>query len=109
MEQSITFIVSFIMFQLLFLALRQRRKIKILESEKERTERSRDRWEHDYWQLIKDVTKEMEKKKYNINTSVSTDAIRAVKYAMKHAHPDNGGNAEDFIRFQKCYEELTRK
>lgn len=34
--------------------------------------------------------------------------IQAVKYAMKHAHPDNGGNAEDFIRFQKCYEELTR-
>lgn len=35
--------------------------------------------------------------------------IQAVKYAMKHAHPDNGGNVADFIRFQKCYEELTRK
>lgn len=22
---------------------------------------------------------------------------------------DNGGNAEDFIKFKKCYEELTRK
>lgn len=40
---------------------------------------------------------------------IPPDTIRAVKYAMKHAHPDNGGNAEDFIRFQKCYEELTRK
>lgn len=37
------------------------------------------------------------------------DTVDAVRYAMKHAHPDNGGNAEDFIRFQKCYEELTRK
>lgn len=35
MEQAISFIVSFIMFQLVFLALRQRLKIKMLESEKE--------------------------------------------------------------------------
>lgn len=41
--------------------------------------------------------------------SISKDTIEAVRYAMKHAHPDNGGNADDFIRFQKCYEELTRK
>lgn len=41
--------------------------------------------------------------------SISKDTIDAVRYAMKHAHPDNGGSAEDFIRFQKCYEELTRK
>lgn len=43
------------------------------------------------------------------NRSISQDEIDAVRYAMKHAHPDNRGNAEDFIRFQKCYEELTRK
>ena len=41
--------------------------------------------------------------------SISKDTIEAVRYAMKRAHPDNGGNSEDFIRFQKCYEELTRK
>lgn len=35
--------------------------------------------------------------------------IQAVRYAMKHAHPDNGGNAEDFMKFQKCYEELLNK
>lgn len=34
--------------------------------------------------------------------------IEAVKYAMKKSHPDNGGNAEDFVRFQKVYKELTR-
>ena len=28
---------------------------------------------------------------------------------MKKSHPDNGGNAEDFMRFQKVYEELTGK
>lgn len=40
---------------------------------------------------------------------IPKDTVDAVRCAMKHAHPDNGGNAEDFIRFQKCYEELTRK
>lgn len=38
---------------------------------------------------------------------ISNDVIQAVKYAMKKSHPDNGGNAEDFMRFQKVYEELT--
>lgn len=35
--------------------------------------------------------------------------IDAVFYAMKKSHPDNGGTEEDFIRFKKCYEELTRE
>lgn len=38
---------------------------------------------------------------------ISRDTVDAVRYAMKRAHPDNGGNAEDFMKFQKCYEELT--
>ena len=38
---------------------------------------------------------------------ISQDMVDAVKYAMKKSHPDNGGNAEDFVRFKKCYEELT--
>lgn len=38
---------------------------------------------------------------------ISKDTVDAVRYAMKRAHPDNGGNAEDFIKFQKCYEELA--
>lgn len=45
---------------------------------------------------------------FNTKNSVSKDTVDAVRYAMKHSHPDNGGNADDFIRFQKCYEELTR-
>lgn len=45
----------------------------------------------------------------SVKKNISQDEIYAVRFAMKHAHPDNGGNAEDFIRFQKCYEELTRK
>lgn len=41
--------------------------------------------------------------------SASQGIILAVKYAMKKSHPDNGGNAEDFVRFKKCYEELVKR
>lgn len=34
------------------------------------------------------------------------DEIDAVRFAMKKAHPDNGGNAEDFVRFSAVYETL---
>lgn len=43
----------------------------------------------------------------NKKRNVSQDEIDAVRYAMKHAHPDNGGNLEDFIKFKKVYEEIT--
>lgn len=37
------------------------------------------------------------------------DTVDAIRYAMKHAHPDNGGNEEDFIKFKKVYEEIKNK
>lgn len=43
----------------------------------------------------------------NNTPQISKDTVDAVRYAMKHAHPDNGGSAEDFDRFRKCYEELV--
>lgn len=43
----------------------------------------------------------------NNTPQISKDTVDAVRYAMKHAHPDNGGSAEDFVRFKKCYEELV--
>ncbi|MCI8795239.1 MAG: hypothetical protein HFG89_00065 [Dorea sp.] len=45
----------------------------------------------------------------NTKTCIPPNTVQAVKYAMKQAHPDNGGNAEDFMKFKKCYEELMRK
>ncbi len=44
-----------------------------------------------------------------LHKNIPKNTIDAVKYAMKHAHPDNGGSAEDFMRFKRCYEELTKK
>lgn len=46
--------------------------------------------------------------KFESKTPIPQGTIEAVKYAMKKSHPDNGGNSEDFIKFQKAYEELTK-
>ena len=52
----------------------------------------------------------------NRNTSLSmekqhafaadADMLYAIKYAMKHAHPDHGGKQEDFIRFNEMYQRM---
>lgn len=46
-------------------------------------------------------------KSWNINARA--DVIDAVYYAMKKAHPDNGGKEEDFIKFKKLHDELTSR
>ena len=33
----------------------------------------------------------------------SPEVKEAVKYAMKSAHPDNGGDAKDFMKFRESY------
>ena len=41
-------------------------------------------------------------------TATNKDIVEAVKYAMKMSHPDNNGNAEDFVKFRKLYKDLTK-
>ena len=41
--------------------------------------------------------------KYETN---NPKVLEAVKYAMKKAHPDNGGNAEDFKKFRDLYDSM---
>lgn len=36
----------------------------------------------------------------------SPEVKEAVKYAMKSAHPDNGGDAKDFMKFRKLYNKI---
>ena len=38
--------------------------------------------------------------------TIPKGTIEAVKYAMIHNHPDNGGDAEKFILFKNCYDKL---
>ena len=56
----------------------------------------------DYEELLCQVDKNQQK----TSTVANADMLYAVKYAMKHAHPDCGGKQEDFIRFHKVYNEL---
>ena len=48
--------------------------------------------------------------RYKINNHMTPmcneDMLYAVKYAMKHAHPDHGGKQEDFIRFNEMYQRM---
>lgn len=36
----------------------------------------------------------------------SPEVKKAVKYAMKSAHPDNGGDAKDFMKFRELYNKI---
>ena len=38
--------------------------------------------------------------------SIDKDVVEAVKYAMKYAHPDNGGKQEDFVKFNNLYNKI---
>lgn len=42
----------------------------------------------------------------NYKSYVSEDIKIAVKYAMKKAHPDNGGEIDNFIKFKTLYEKI---
>lgn len=44
--------------------------------------------------------------KTNDKSVADKDMLYAVKYAMKAAHPDNGGKQEDFIKFNALYNKI---
>lgn len=48
-------------------------------------------------------------KSQKIVKEIPKGTIEAVRYAMLHNHPDNGGDAEKFILYKKCYDKLTNK
>lgn len=39
-------------------------------------------------------------------TYLNSDIKDAVKFAMIHSHPDNGGAQDDFIKYRKLYQEM---
>lgn len=111
MNGAITFIITFIMTQLVFQCLRMRFKIKELKQENERIKRNSEIWENMYQNEI-NILQNRITTLYKMRLdrgAVSKDVIDSVHYAMKKSHPDNGGNAEDFMRFKKVYEEVSRQ
>lgn len=97
---------------LLVIVLRQREKIEELKAENELMEHSNrlsESLSRSQILLLQGQIDRLLKMKAVRNPNIPQNIIEAVKYAMKKAHPDNGGNAEDFMKFKKCYEQLTRK
>lgn len=86
-------------------------EVKRLRNEKLLLECSRDRRENyykDYIQRLEARIDRLSNEKFH-SAKIPPNTIKAVKYAMIRAHPDNGGKEEDFIMFQSVYKELTGK
>lgn len=45
---------------------------------------------------------------YQNQTDLPAGTLDAVRYAVKKSHPDNGGNAEDFIKFNEILKQLKK-
>ena len=64
-----------------------------------------------YFALQKDneeLKYQLYKSQQKPSTASNADILYAVKYAMKHAHPDHGGKQEDFIRFNEMYKSMRQ-
>lgn len=80
-------------------------KIKILKDRLKTSENHIDWLDHS--NKLLHLKLKMYKERYYTNNPEFTDDIKdAVKYAMKYAHPDNGGSSEDFQKFRKLYESM---
>lgn len=79
----------------------------------------RIKWEKKYWNIELELAryKRMYLKATELNyyyasnptkakVNVDKDLLDAVKRGMMAAHPDKGGKQEDFIRFNKVYNDL---
>ena len=43
---------------------------------------------------------------HTTSNSYSEDVIEAVKFAMIHSHPDNGGDPNTFIKYKNLYDKI---
>ena len=59
------------------------------------------------WKYYSEVSRNI--KKNNSPKLIPKGTIEAVKEAMKRAHPDNGGSAEDFQMYRRAYNILIGK
>ena len=111
MEYTSTVIVAGLF---LWYWLRTREGIKRGAKEYARVCVERDRLQRDvkFWKGMADsAIRDSFRKNYSnpcrtSHPTVDKDLLDAVKKGMMAAHPDHGGNQEDFIRFHKKYNEL---
>lgn len=95
---SLIILIGLLFFMLVLVILQQ---IKIINLDYELVEEKMNTfyYENKYYKVCS------KNKRSKITTN--EDVIEAVKYAMKKAHPDNGGTSEEFRKFRQLYTELT--
>ena len=61
---------------------------------------------------ILELQQELSNLRQNYNqrsmSNQSEEIKAAIKYAMIKSHPDNGGSQDDFIKFRKLYQDVSR-
>lgn len=57
---------------------------------------------------IASLEQQLRARKNGSVTHLNSDIKDAVKFAMIHSHPDNGGTQADFIKYRKLYESVTK-
>lgn len=84
----------------------QQKKIELLKADLSSTQ---DRANY-YYRLYQNARLENRQRVISKCTKdIPKGTIQAVKEAMKRAHPDNGGTAEDFQIYRRAYNVLTGK
>ena len=114
----IIFIKVFMVFQIVFWFTVMYLKIKELQLDKDISEKRIQElklnssiretiYQNEIYRLQEKISKiQKECKGFSIS-GIPDGTIEAVRYAMIHNHPDNGGDAEKFVLYKNCYDKLT--
>ena len=108
----ITTILSAAITLLVLITIDSKMTIVDLKKELKKAELNRDYYEWCYQTACSEINRlryqSPTQSSQQAKTTTNQDIVDAVKYAMKMSHPDNNGNAEDFVKFRKLYKELTK-
>lgn len=107
---NIDLILSFVCFVLLIVTFFTARKYKDKYEIEVLNSRSAQQEAAKYKIIAQEYLKKLNNLESNgVLGNMQTQILEAVKYAVIKSHPDNGGNTEDFIRFNECYKKLRKK
>lgn len=110
MSKIVIFIVSFLLVQAIFWILRLKLEISSLKTDKQLMKARMEYLESNM--VLKEAHYKAQIERLTSTTKIKPieipkGTIEAVRYAMIHNHPDNGGDAEKFILYKNCYDKLT--
>lgn len=110
MNKVTIFIISFATFQLLFWIVMMHWEIKSLKLDKEIADKRILKLQNNMEiqrGIYQAEIERLSRREFHKQIEIPKGTIEAVRYAMIHNHPDNGGDAEKFILYKNCYDKLT--